>query len=187
MKKSVLLLSSFSILNFAFSQNIDCNELINIDLLEEKMIHNNSFSEDEIIADKNISSGMIVSETSIKLTNGSYGNLNENSYFIASISSCETMKSQNETKIEKNEDSSNKEQQIIVYPNPTTDFVKVKWSNQKVDAVFLTTVEGKTIKTQKVPNKTDEVLFDVSDLSKGIYQVVLFENEKRMVFKVIKN
>jgi hypothetical protein len=51
MKKSVLLLSSFSLLNFAFSQNIDCNELINIDLLEEKIVHNNSFSEDEIIAD----------------------------------------------------------------------------------------------------------------------------------------
>lgn len=187
MKKFLILLSSFSIINFTFAQIIDCNELINIDLLEEKMIHDNSYSEGEIIADKNISSGMIVSETSIKLTNGSYGNLNENSCFIASISSCETMKSQSKAKVEKNEDSSNEEQQIMVYPNPTTDFVKVKWSNQKVEAVFLTTIEGKALKTQSVFNKTDEVLFDVSNLAKGIYQVMLFENQKRTVFKIIKN
>jgi len=187
MKKSVLLLSSFSLLNFAFSQNIDCNELINIDLLEEKIVHNNSFSEDEIIADKNISSGMIVSEIAIKLTNGSYGNVENKSYFIAAIASCEAAKNLNEAKIKKNEEPRSDEQQIILYPNPTTDFVKVKWSNQKVETVFLTTVEGKIIKSQKVSNKTDEILFDVSDLAKGIYQVVLFENEKRMVFKVIKN
>jgi hypothetical protein len=185
MKKFLILLSSFSIINFTFAQIIDCNELINIDLLEEKMIHDNSYSEGEIIADKNILSGMIVSETSIKLTNGSYGNLNENSFFIASISSCETMKSQSKAKIEKN--YRNEEQQIMVYPNPTTDFVKVKWSNQKVEAVFLTTIEGKTLKTQSVFNKTDEVLFDVSNLAKGIYQVMLFENQKRTVFKIIKN
>ncbi len=187
MKKIFILFSTFSILNAAFAQIIDCDLLINIDVLKEKLVQPNSYSKEEILVNQSISNGIIISEKAIKLTNGSYRNSNKESFFIASISSCESMKNQNESNHIISEENKKEEQKILIYPNPSSNFVKVNWSNHKIEAIFLTTVEGRILQTHSITNKMTEIMFDISDLAKGIYQILLIKNGQKEVFKIIKN
>ena len=53
--------------------------------------------------------------------------------------------------------------------------------------VSLISIEGKILNNQTINHEINEVKFDLSTLSSGIYQIVIIENEKTKTYKIIKN
>ena len=74
---------------------------------------------------------------------------------------------------------------ITLYPNPSSDFIKVLNNNIKVnDANYkIVNLIGQTIKKGKLSNK----IVDISDLKKGIYIFKLVSDKKEVITKFIKN
>lgn len=74
-------------------------------------------------------------------------------------------------------------QDISVYPNPTSDFIKVK-STSGVDKVEIYSTLGKLVK--KYVNLQEGERLDISSLPKGMYLVKIKSEEKNSLFKIIK-
>lgn len=73
---------------------------------------------------------------------------------------------------------------IIVYPNPSNDFIKVELSNDEKDPTYTIMDQlGKIVLSGKLPNETSVI--DITKLSKGIYFLKIGE-QKQEAFKVIK-
>lgn len=170
------------------AQSINCEILTNIDGYSENLLAENSFSKDKIIINENISKGIIVSEKEIKLTNGSFGNSNPNSYFLASISNCEIASKQIfQNELSSNHQVNSEEKSITIYPNPTNGVATINWSNYNIEMVTLTSIDGKILKSQTVDDLDKEIKIDLSGLSDGIYQVVINENNNSFLRKIVKN
>lgn len=71
--------------------------------------------------------------------------------------------------------------QLLVYPNPATDFIRVE-ANRKVDSYQLLDVNGKLLKNLKA---TDEEI-EIGDLDLGIYFIKAIINNQFEVKKFIK-
>ncbi len=59
---------------------------------------------------------------------------------------------------------------FLMYPNPASHEVTFSSQEEKIDRITLTDVLGKTVKTIK-GNMSDEIVVDISGLSKGMYLV----------------
>lgn len=71
--------------------------------------------------------------------------------------------------------------QLLIYPNPATDFIRVE-TNRRVDSYQLLDVNGKLLKTL---NATDEEI-EIGDLDLGVYFIKAIINNQFEVKKFIK-
>jgi hypothetical protein len=78
--------------------------------------------------------------------------------------------------------------QCIVYPNPTSDFIKLKMDNYDSDKLVfeLYDLTGKLLQTQKITEK--ETLISMRDFLPSFYFLKVTENNNVLkTFKIIKN
>lgn len=78
--------------------------------------------------------------------------------------------------------------EIVVYPNPTSDFVKLRVRNYQLDNLefYLFDMSGKLIENTKITG--EETLIRMQFLIPSIYFVKITDNKKEIkVFKIIKN
>lgn len=78
--------------------------------------------------------------------------------------------------------------EIVVYPNPTSDFVKLRVRNYQLDNLefYLFDMSGKLIENTKITS--EETLIRMQFLIPSIYFVKITDNKKEIkVFKIIKN
>ncbi len=76
------------------------------------------------------------------------------------------------------------EQQISIYPNPTSGIVHVDLAGKKIQNLKLIDVTGKIVIEKTNANTT--TLMDVSSLAKGIYFVILQTENGNQSFKLVK-
>lgn len=77
---------------------------------------------------------------------------------------------------------------VTVYPNPTIDFVKISnTGSYKINAVSISDMSGKSIRTLIPSNPSETFTVDVKDLAKGVYMMIINTSEGQTVKKIIKN
>jgi hypothetical protein len=82
--------------------------------------------------------------------------------------------------------SLNENNEIKVFPNPSSDFVTISSTDKTISRIEILDVSGRLIKN--IAANSFEVKVDVSDLSNGIYFLrVEDENNVGKVFRVIRN
>jgi len=74
---------------------------------------------------------------------------------------------------------------IVVYPNPTSDFVNIESKEKRtINTVQVFDMNGKLVKTVR-PN-SDKVQFSVDELPSGIYFVKVMTDKNSQTLKIIK-
>lgn len=81
--------------------------------------------------------------------------------------------------------SSFSENDLVIYPNPVQDVVKISTNNASINAITLSDVNGRTIKTSNF-NNFNEVELSVSELNSGIYFLNINTEKGFVVKKLIK-
>jgi len=85
---------------------------------------------------------------------------------------------QTPTEIEKTETWSNK---ITIFPNPITDFAKIKIQDRKrATVLILSTIDGKVIKRVKNIN-SEEIILNCTNIPGGIYYVKVFSDTNEII------
>jgi len=82
----------------------------------------------------------------------------------------------------------NSEQSIEIYPNPTTTEINIRLKTHLVDRydIEIYSVLGKKIKT--VREGKDTITIDISDLTDGVYFIIITSgHDRRWTQKIIKN
>ena len=79
----------------------------------------------------------------------------------------------------------NEEENILVYPNPTNDYVLLRWKEPNNRTLFLYNITGQCVFHQEVQYK--EVRLDLSPVASGFYKLVVGEKKKIMAITLIKN
>jgi hypothetical protein len=75
---------------------------------------------------------------------------------------------------------------IEIYPNPTNDKIALSWHEQlKINALKLYDASGKLI--SEVSNLGNTHVFDMSQLSAGLYYMEFVGADKVFVSKIVKN
>ena len=76
---------------------------------------------------------------------------------------------------------------ILVYPNPSNDFIHVKMnnSNEKFENIVLYNVLGESVKKVTTID-SNQTTIDVSDLTKGVYLLeITSENKLKLTKKLV--
>ena len=68
---------------------------------------------------------------------------------------------------------------IEVYPNPANDRVLVSFNNEKVNKLNIINLQGKTILTKEIQEKTKQINLEISNLKEGIYFIELILDDNR--------
>ena len=68
---------------------------------------------------------------------------------------------------------------IKVYPNPANDRVLVSFNNEKVNKLNIINLQGKTILTKEIQEKTKQIDLEISNLKEGIYFIELILDDNR--------
>jgi len=117
--------------------------------------------------------------------------VNEGGEFIAEIINCPlncilTKVSKNNDKDENEKDyiEENNEDRCKVYPNPTSEFVFIKWKEHKNIKVLIYNIAGKNIIQS---NFCEEIKIDLSYLKKGIYIIQCIDEKEIITKKIIIN
>jgi len=82
-----------------------------------------------------------------------------------------------------------KEYEIIAYPNPVTDILKVEWdiSKNSVDQLVVFAPNGRQLKNRSVTNSAQFIDLDFSKYPLGMYIVVaIYADGSRQSFQVLK-
>jgi aminopeptidase N len=72
-----------------------------------------------------------------------------------------------------------------VYPNPASDHINISLENNSECHIELTDVLGKTIKHRSCNAQTKEIMINTADLNPGIYFIMIKNEEKTSVYKVV--
>ncbi|MBK7096932.1 MAG: T9SS type A sorting domain-containing protein [Saprospiraceae bacterium] len=72
-----------------------------------------------------------------------------------------------------------------VYPNPASDHINISLENNSECQIELTDVIGKTIKHLNCIAQTKEIIINTADLKPGIYFIMIKNEEKTSVYKVV--
>lgn len=78
--------------------------------------------------------------------------------------------------------------EIVVYPNPTSDFIKLRVKNYPLDQLkfYLFDMSGKLIENKNITG--EETLIQMKFLIPSIYFLKITDNKKEIkIFKIIKN
>ena len=87
----------------------------------------------------------------------------------------------------KNDAVSQSTNDLIIAPNPVTDFVLIKTSQTGFNKVTISSLDGKVVKTETVEN-TMEYSLNASGIAKGIYLISVTSKEGSLLTqKLIKN
>ncbi len=77
------------------------------------------------------------------------------------------------------------ENQLSIYPNPTTNFLKIKFDGLDIDTeINIYSILGTVIKTVRM---SKENIINLSDMKKGVYFLHFKTEEGEIIKKVIKN
>lgn len=71
--------------------------------------------------------------------------------------------------------------EVIVYPNPTTDFIRLKFNDpisEELSLLIYDSTGGLKIRQSIQAGQSDISLLAISDLSAGVYYIKLFDSEK---------
>ena len=73
-----------------------------------------------------------------------------------------------------------------IYPNPVSNILRVdaKSNITDVSEIKIYDIQGKIVKTQKYSNETDNSI-DVSDITSGVYYLIIVTQEKSLIEKII--
>lgn len=78
------------------------------------------------------------------------------------------------------------DEEILIYPNPATDFVNIKINNTKnISLIELFNLEGKLVYSTSTLNSHDDVKIDMSYYSKGMYFLKINLKNNKTIFKKI--
>lgn len=79
------------------------------------------------------------------------------------------------------------EKNIMVYPNPVSDYLKIRFNtNKKQTLIKLYSIFGQLIGEKSVVNAKD-ITLNTNNLDHGIYLLVVNANGKTQTFKLVKN
>jgi hypothetical protein len=76
------------------------------------------------------------------------------------------------------------ENNIQIFPNPATETLFIQLNNQRFESIHIINSLGQTVK-ESLMNISDDIVFDISHLSPGIYFVQLINNKKLFSHKLI--
>ena len=77
---------------------------------------------------------------------------------------------------------------FVMYPNPTTGIVYVKFDNQTdVNAINVYSVSGQLVFSKKITSSSDNYSIDLQQLSSGVYIVKIETDKGTQVNRLIKN
>ncbi|WP_258104253.1 DUF6055 domain-containing protein [Marinoscillum sp. MHG1-6] len=78
--------------------------------------------------------------------------------------------------------------EVMVFPNPVMETVKVDWSRSGLEKVSVSIVDqsGKII-VSKMANRAQSLSFELGGLSKGLYVLMLSDGNQELRYKLIKN
>lgn len=114
--------------------------------------------------------------------------LRNGSTILAKIQPCPTPSARiaSENTI-KNIESFDTISELVITPNPATDFVSIITRQNLFNKITIVSLDGKLIKSNLIEN-TNEYSIDVSDLSKGIYLISVTSKEGNVLTqKLVKN
>jgi hypothetical protein len=75
------------------------------------------------------------------------------------------------------------ESEIVVYPNPTSDFIKIQTYDSVSYSYSIYSITGKLYQSGTLTNNTQ---LDVKDLPKGIFLLKIYNYQKSKSFKIVK-
>lgn len=78
--------------------------------------------------------------------------------------------------------------EMLVYPNPTSDFINLKVESSKVESLqfTITDLSGKVLQNGKFANQTEQIYF--SSYAVGTYLITISQNNQILKsFQIIKN
>jgi len=75
---------------------------------------------------------------------------------------------------------------IVIYPNPATDYVNIRFDDRQITRVEIWDTTGKLLYTNTAING-DLLTIPVHDYPAGMYMVCVYEGTRRMVKKVVKS
>ena len=67
--------------------------------------------------------------------------------------------------------------QITLYPNPSSNVLKINYKNIIPDSFSIFDINGRTIKTKPIIDESD-LIIDVSSYEKGLYFISIKSSEK---------
>jgi len=82
------------------------------------------------------------------------------------------------------------EEKFVVFPNPTSSYLNISYSinTESNSELRMYDVFGKLVKVQTIQTASGELSIDLSELSSGIYQIILSnENQLKVKSKVVLN
>lgn len=82
-------------------------------------------------------------------------------------------------------ESSVMDNQLMVYPNPTTDMLHIVFEEEGLKALEIMDMTGKIVKAENF--NTREVKINLKDLSRGVYFLKFNINNSTLIKKIIKN
>jgi len=80
----------------------------------------------------------------------------------------------------------NKESEIIIYPNPVKDILKIQTKKESNEVIYFSVFDplGKLILSKQLSETTTNV--DLTNLHDGLYFVKIKTGEKKQLVKIIK-
>ncbi|HFS66753.1 MAG TPA: T9SS type A sorting domain-containing protein, partial [Flavobacteriia bacterium] len=78
----------------------------------------------------------------------------------------------------------NTNEAILIYPNPSSDYVTIKCNLEEKFSIFLTDISGKHIINKK--EFIDNKVLNIKNLNKGIYFITITTKNNIKTFKLIK-
>jgi hypothetical protein len=74
------------------------------------------------------------------------------------------------------------DEKLIVWPNPSEDFVSVNWTiSEGQNNLCLTDMNGKMMKLKQVSTMENQSSLDITDVRPGVYFLTLRDNSGRIV------
>ncbi len=145
---------------------------------KDEMDFNVTLSNEDVI-------DIFVGESGIVLTPFTIGNVNltisGTDAYGAKISGSYTITVVNRTGFDSIEDG-----HLEVYPNPASEFLMVRWTQQNNETVTISLMNATGAVVDKIESNGSEHRFDIAHLSKGVYLVEIVSGSESYVAKVIK-
>jgi hypothetical protein len=74
---------------------------------------------------------------------------------------------------------------VSVYPDPSSDMVKINWNETDVNELSMYTINGTLVYSQFIPRGTNQLELNLT-LEAGVYSIRMKSDEKELVQKWVK-